>query len=154
MTSKILYVKITTVARKICWRGSMAEQLICNQQVDGSTPFASSNLATNGRIANRQTRRTVTPFPSGTVGSAPTSPTKKNEAIASFFFYPNRRLGISSAPCGLYIITRKSAYHHNGRYGTIAIGTDCKMMRCEERQNHSHSMIPVPRRCFLFYFHK
>ena len=26
----------------ICWRGSMAEQLICNQQVDGSTPFTSS----------------------------------------------------------------------------------------------------------------
>ena len=26
----------------ICWCGSMAEQLICNQQVDGSTPFTSS----------------------------------------------------------------------------------------------------------------
>ena len=26
----------------ICWRGSMAEQLICNQQVVGSTPIASS----------------------------------------------------------------------------------------------------------------
>ena len=26
----------------------MAEQLICNQQVDGSTPFTSSNLATFG----------------------------------------------------------------------------------------------------------
>ena len=25
----------------ICWCGSMAEQLICNQQVDGSTPFTS-----------------------------------------------------------------------------------------------------------------
>ena len=25
-----------------CWRGSMAEQLICNQQVVGSTPIASS----------------------------------------------------------------------------------------------------------------
>ena len=25
-----------------CWCGSMAEQLICNQQVDGSTPFTSS----------------------------------------------------------------------------------------------------------------
>ena len=24
------------------WCGSMAEQLICNQQVDGSTPFTSS----------------------------------------------------------------------------------------------------------------
>ena len=26
-----------------CWCGSMAEQLICNQQVDGSTPFTSSS---------------------------------------------------------------------------------------------------------------
>ena len=30
--------------RIICWCGSMAEQLICNQQVDGSTPFTSSNV--------------------------------------------------------------------------------------------------------------
>ena len=26
----------------VCWRGSMAEQLTCNQQVAGSTPVASS----------------------------------------------------------------------------------------------------------------
>ena len=31
----------------------MAEQLICNQQVDGSTPFASSILATYGRFPER-----------------------------------------------------------------------------------------------------
>ena len=30
--------------RLICWCGSMAEQLICNQQVGGSTPFTSSIL--------------------------------------------------------------------------------------------------------------
>ena len=31
------------------WCGSMAEQLICNQQVDGSTPFTSSSyLIGNG----------------------------------------------------------------------------------------------------------
>ena len=28
--------------REICWCGSMAEQLICNQQVVGSTPITSS----------------------------------------------------------------------------------------------------------------
>lgn len=28
----------------ICWRGSMAEQLTCNQQVAGSTPVASSTI--------------------------------------------------------------------------------------------------------------
>ena len=26
----------------VCWRGSMVEQLTCNQQVEGSIPFASS----------------------------------------------------------------------------------------------------------------
>ena len=44
---------------------------------------------------------------------------KKNEAKASFFFYPSRRLGISSphkvrrissAPLGLYLITRQRAF--------------------------------------------
>ena len=29
---------------KFCWCGSMAEQLICNQQVVGSTPITSSNM--------------------------------------------------------------------------------------------------------------
>ena len=28
-----------------CWCGSMAEHLICNQAVVGSTPIASSNIA-------------------------------------------------------------------------------------------------------------
>ena len=32
-----------------CWCGSMAEQLICNQQVDGSTPFTSSKYAASLR---------------------------------------------------------------------------------------------------------
>ena len=27
-----------------CWRGSTVEQLTCNQQVEGSIPFASSNF--------------------------------------------------------------------------------------------------------------
>ena len=49
----------------------------------------------------------------------PPAPPKKNEANASFFFYPSRRLGISSphevrcissAPVGLYLIT-EGVYH-------------------------------------------
>ena len=76
MTNKIFYAKITSVAR-ICWRGSMAEQLICNQQVDGSTPFASSNLATIfGGIPERpkgaDCKSVVTDF----AGPNPASPTK------------------------------------------------------------------------------
>ena len=39
----ILHVPFTTTLLvRMCWCGSMAEQLICNQQVDGSTPFTSS----------------------------------------------------------------------------------------------------------------
>ena len=34
--------RIRCVAGQLRWCGSMAEQLICNQQVDGSTPFTSS----------------------------------------------------------------------------------------------------------------
>ena len=44
----------------ICWRGSMAEQLICNQQVDGSTPFASSKSCNNkGDFPSGQRGQTV-----------------------------------------------------------------------------------------------
>ena len=32
-----------------CWCGSMVEQLTCNQQVEGSIPFTSSN----GKVAER-----------------------------------------------------------------------------------------------------
>ena len=46
-----------------CWCGSTAEQLICNQQVDGSNPFTSSN---SGRLQSGQMQRTVNP-------SSPTS---------------------------------------------------------------------------------
>ena len=40
----------------MCWCGSMAEQLICNQQVDGSTPFTSSNT---GEFPSGQRGQTV-----------------------------------------------------------------------------------------------
>ena len=38
----ILFADAESVS-EICWCGSMAEQLICNQQVVGSTPITSSN---------------------------------------------------------------------------------------------------------------
>ena len=44
------FVADDIVFGQICWCGSMAEQLICNQQVDGSTPFTSS---INGGIPER-----------------------------------------------------------------------------------------------------
>ena len=39
------------VANLICWCGSMAEQLTCNQQVVGSTPITSSNIRRISRVA-------------------------------------------------------------------------------------------------------
>ncbi len=44
MTNYFICDRIRCVAGQLCWCGSMAEQLICNQQVDGSTPFTSSNV--------------------------------------------------------------------------------------------------------------
>ena len=41
---KLKVVGSSPTRRTQCWRGSMAEQLICNQQVAGSTPVASSSL--------------------------------------------------------------------------------------------------------------
>ena len=60
-------------------------------------------------------------FDSSIVGSNPATPANKKELLStrsSFFVYPSRRLGISSphevrcissAPAGLYLITRKRA---------------------------------------------
>ena len=61
----------------------MAEQLICNQQVDGSTPFASSKLATYGGIPERpkgaDCKSVVTDFG----GPNPPSPTTKNALLSN-----------------------------------------------------------------------
>ncbi len=37
----------------LCWRSSMAEQLICNQQVAGSNPIASSRGGSRAAKGNR-----------------------------------------------------------------------------------------------------
>ena len=72
LTSENLSVIILTVPR---WCGSMAEQLICNQQVDGSTPFTSSSIY--GGIPERpkgaDCKSVVTDF----AGPNPASPTIK-----------------------------------------------------------------------------
>ena len=63
----------------------MAEQLICNQQVDGSTPFTSS---TKGRLQSGQMLRTVNPSTHVFDGSNPSLPTILIPlAIASGFLY-------------------------------------------------------------------
>ena len=65
----------------------MAEQLICNQQVDGSTPFTSSSVY--GGIPERpkgaDCKSVVTDF----AGPNPASPTikKKTDPNGSVFFF-------------------------------------------------------------------
>ena len=86
LTSENLSVIILTVPR---WCGSMAEQLICNQQVDGSTPFTSSSLY--GGIPERpkgaDCKSVVTDF----AGPNPASPTiTRNRPLRSVFCYGRR----------------------------------------------------------------
>ena len=100
-----------------CWCGSMAEQLICNQQVDGSTPFTSSS-----GFARRN--RYLGDFPSGQRGQTVNllsltslvriqlpPPTKKEllSTKSSFFVYPSRRLGISSPREAWWISSRAAS---------------------------------------------
>ena len=82
----------------------MAEQLICNQQVDGSTPFTSSNLATIfGGIPERpkgaDCKSVVTDF----AGPNPASPTKNKKPTfeSVFLFLPRETFSDS-----LLVMTR------------------------------------------------
>ena len=67
------------IGRDWCWCGSMAEQLICNQQVDGSTPFTSSIFY--GGIPERpkgaDCKSVVTDFG----GPNPPAPTRKKHTF-------------------------------------------------------------------------
>ena len=87
MTNKIFYAKITSVAR-ICWRGSMAEQLICNQQVDGSTPFASSKSCDKmGEFPSGQRGQTVNLLSTTSLVRIQLPPPTKTTAIAVVFCF-------------------------------------------------------------------
>ena len=72
----------------------MAEQLICNQQVDGSTPFTSSIFY--GGIPERpkgaDCKSVVTDF----AGPNPASPTIKKHRHQSVFFYGEEAVGNSA----------------------------------------------------------
>ena len=96
LTSENLSVIIVTVPR---WCGSMAEQLICNQQVDGSTPFTSSSLY--GGIPERpkgaDCKSVVTDF----AGPNPASPTiTRNRPLWSVFCYVGK-FTLRSSTCHL-----------------------------------------------------
>ena len=67
------------------WCGSMAEQLICNQQVDGSTPFTSSKVHTvdfhMGDFPSGQRGQTVNLLLFSFGGPNPPSPTRKKHTF-------------------------------------------------------------------------
>ena len=77
-----IVVPLMNVIRN-CWCGSMAEHLICNQAVDGSTPFTSSN---NGGFPERpkgaDCKSVVTDFG----GPNPPSPTKQKTTTSVVVF--------------------------------------------------------------------
>ena len=77
----IIY-NVAAVQQRECWCGSMAEQLICNQQVDGSTPFTSSIYGGfPERPKGADCKSVVTDFG----GPNPPSPTKKHFGRGAFF---------------------------------------------------------------------
>ena len=65
-----------------CWCGSMAEHLICNQAVDGSTPFTSSNM---GDFPSGQRGQTVNLLSLTSVVRIHHPPPEKALAFASAF---------------------------------------------------------------------
>ena len=102
----------------------LAEQLICNQQVDGSTPFTSSNESAfrtqMGDFPSGQRGQTVNLLSLTSVVRIHLPPPKNRLAFASLFFYPLRKQwhiikGDLSplyliSPSGLYIITPLGVY--------------------------------------------
>ena len=70
-----------------CWCGSMAEHLICNQAVDGSTPFTSSIFGGfPERPKGADCKSVVTDFG----GPNPPSPTRKKPSLTTWLFSMKR----------------------------------------------------------------
>ena len=82
---------------KRCWCGSMAEQLICNQQVDGSTPFTSSIY---GSVPERPKGADCKSVVSDFGGPNPPAPTKIRKLCFRIFpFGKTKRVDSEGRPC-------------------------------------------------------
>ena len=136
-SKKVLTIRrncdIVCLALRIAGVAQLVEQLICNQQVGGSSPSTSSTIndqLNTEEFPSGQRGQTVNLLQVASVVRIHPLPPKKNELLStksSFFFYPSRRLGISSAPTGLYIIHRFAMVYHHG----IAVHKpSCGLMRC------------------------
>ena len=118
------------------WCGSMAEQLICNQQVDGSTPFTSSSDIRRHRrriIPNSISYGSVPEWPKGTdcksAGNAfggpnPPAPTKQESR-------PQDRLSCFIQAAGLVYHRRaKCGVYHQGRVAPLYLITRQRASSC------------------------
>ena len=95
----------------------MAEQLICNQQVDGSTPFASSNSCNNilGDFPSGQRGQTVNLLSLTSVVRIHHPPPKNPRTGFSDFFIQAAGLAYHRrTKCGVYHQGRRAAlvFHH------------------------------------------
>ena len=79
------------------WCGSMAEQLICNQQVVGSTPTTSSK---RGKIPEWPKGADCKSVGTAFGGSNPPLPTKKKTSQCGVFFYAGNRGFCAVSPRG------------------------------------------------------
>ena len=53
MKKRVAFFEFKFIIKRLCWRSSMLEQLICNQQVAGSIPIASSTTMNRGEVPER-----------------------------------------------------------------------------------------------------
>ena len=102
---------------KMCWRGSMAEQLICNQQVDGSTPFASS---THGRVPEWPKGADCKSVALRFDGSNPSPPTTSERVtlVPIFYFIKNQ------SPAPLFLLSPQSRKDFAGTPNLPAAATN------------------------------
>ncbi len=95
----------------------MAEQLICNQQVDGSTPFTSSNLSPHivdfymGDFPSGQRGQTVNLLSFDFGGPNPPSPTRKKHLLMQVLF------SVISNFCTFYTAFAYTEYRKNNKEG-------------------------------------
>ena len=77
------------------WRSSMVEQLICNQQVAGSSPIASSVVNSSGRVPERSKGTDCKSVATGFEGSNPSPSTAVSMAVSMMVGANNESAGVA-----------------------------------------------------------
>ena len=108
----VIIAYVPSERTQMCWCGSMAEQLICNQQVGGSTPFTSSRfsaVAENvlGEFPSGQRGQTVNLLSLTSVVRIHLPPPEKSTCNRKCFFQRNKSYRICEMPFGREIRLRR-----------------------------------------------